>query len=112
MNYVKELMKYIDVDSYGSCLHNRDFPSEGGGRHDMSGPERKTELLASYRFTLAFENTWTRDYVTEKFFQPLLAGSVPVVSRFLLLLECRLRLLAGDGSTECRGICTGSQFLY
>ena len=25
-DFVRELMKHIDVDSYGSCLHNRDFP--------------------------------------------------------------------------------------
>jgi len=24
--YVKELMKYIDVDSYGGCLNNKPFP--------------------------------------------------------------------------------------
>lgn len=25
--YVKELMKYVNIDSYGTCLHNKDFPS-------------------------------------------------------------------------------------
>ncbi|XP_023227267.1 alpha-(1,3)-fucosyltransferase 10-like [Centruroides sculpturatus] len=24
--YVKELMKYIKIDSYGKCLHNKDLP--------------------------------------------------------------------------------------
>jgi hypothetical protein len=24
--YVKELMKYIEIDSYGACLHNKDLP--------------------------------------------------------------------------------------
>lgn len=27
-NVVKQLMKHIDIDSYGACLHNKDFPSE------------------------------------------------------------------------------------
>lgn len=31
LNYVKELMNYIDVDSYGGCLHNKDYKKAGGG---------------------------------------------------------------------------------
>lgn len=27
-NYVQELMKYIQVDAYGKCLHNRDMPDK------------------------------------------------------------------------------------
>jgi alpha-1,3-fucosyltransferase 10 len=26
--YIKELMKFIRIDSYGSCLHNRDLPAK------------------------------------------------------------------------------------
>jgi glycoprotein 3-alpha-L-fucosyltransferase len=37
------------------------------------------DLLRQAKFTLAFENSATEDYVTEKLFQPLIAGSVPVV---------------------------------
>jgi len=59
----------ITVDSYGACEHNKDEP--GGVRN-------KTELLRTYLFALAFENSETDDYVTEKFFQALVAGSVPV----------------------------------
>lgn len=25
-SYVQELMKHIDIDSYGSCVHNKDLP--------------------------------------------------------------------------------------
>jgi hypothetical protein len=26
--YIKELMKYIPIDSYGGCLHNKDLPEK------------------------------------------------------------------------------------
>ncbi|KAL2456808.1 Glycoprotein 3-alpha-L-fucosyltransferase A [Forsythia ovata] len=57
----------VKIDSYGGCHRNRD------GRVD------KVETLKRYRFSLAFENSNEEDYVTEKFFQCLVAGSIPVV---------------------------------
>ncbi|GMJ09780.1 fucosyltransferase 12 [Hibiscus trionum] len=57
----------IKIDSYGKCH----------GNHD--GKVNKVETLKRYKFSLAFENTNEEDYVTEKFFQSLVAGSVPVV---------------------------------
>ncbi len=69
--YVRELMEVLPVDSYGASLRNRDL------RHD-DGRATKLETIARYRFTLAFENSIAPDYVTEKFYDPLVAGSVPV----------------------------------
>nr|XP_004505225.1 glycoprotein 3-alpha-L-fucosyltransferase A isoform X4 [Cicer arietinum] len=57
----------ISIDSYGGCHRNRD------GRVD------KVEALKHYKFSLAFENSNEEDYVTEKFFQSLVAGTIPVV---------------------------------
>ncbi|XP_027112491.1 glycoprotein 3-alpha-L-fucosyltransferase A [Coffea eugenioides] len=57
----------IKIDSYGSCHRNR------GGNVD------KVKTLMRYKFSLAFENSNEEDYVTEKFFQSLVAGTVPVV---------------------------------
>ncbi|KAK7362633.1 hypothetical protein VNO77_04751 [Canavalia gladiata] len=57
----------IKIDSYGGCHRNHD------GRVD------KVETLKRYKFSLAFENSNEEDYVTEKFFQSLVAGTVPVV---------------------------------
>lgn len=34
-------------------------------------------IIPKYKFTFAFENSETDDYVTEKLFGPLAAGSVP-----------------------------------
>ena len=38
----------------------------------------KLPLFARYKFALALENSLAHDYVTEKFYQPLLAGAVPI----------------------------------
>ncbi|KAI8027024.1 Glycoprotein 3-alpha-L-fucosyltransferase A [Camellia lanceoleosa] len=57
----------IKIDSYGNCHRNRD------------GRVEKVQALKRYKFSLAFENSNEEDYVTEKFFQSLVAGSVPVV---------------------------------
>lgn len=35
----------------------------------------KVETLKRYKFSLAFENSNEEDYVTEKFFQSLVAGT-------------------------------------
>ena len=69
--YAAELMRHLSVDSYGRCLNNRKL-AEDRGRATLR------EVIRRYRFTLAFENSIAPDYVTEKFFAPLAAGSVPV----------------------------------
>ncbi|KAJ4745252.1 3-alpha-L-fucosyltransferase [Rhynchospora pubera] len=57
----------IKIDSYGGCHNNR------------NGNVDKVETLKRYKFSLAFENSNEEDYVTEKFFQSLVAGNIPVV---------------------------------
>lgn len=57
----------ISIDSYGGCLRNQD------------GHVEKLDTLRNYKFSLAFENSNEEDYVTEKFWQSLVAGSIPVV---------------------------------
>ncbi|CAN1307415.1 Putative fucosyltransferase-like protein [Linum perenne] len=57
----------IPIDSYGACHRNRD------------GRVNKVKTLKRYKFSLAFENSNEEDYVTEKFFQSLVAGTIPVV---------------------------------
>ncbi len=82
-------MKHITIDSYGKCLHNKDFPFSDT-RHEEGWGKRKIELMSQYlvhfhtftnseQFVLAFENSNTRDYVTEKLFHAFLAGAVPIV---------------------------------
>ena len=70
---LRELMQLVSVDSYGDLCRN--VPATP--RDD--GVSFKLNTIARYKFTLAFENACSPDYVTEKFFQPLLVGTVPVV---------------------------------
>jgi hypothetical protein len=66
-----ELMRHMPIDSYGKVLQNR-VPA----KDEAAIGKRRT--IFRYRFTMAFENAIESDYVTEKFFDPLIAGSVPV----------------------------------
>jgi hypothetical protein len=68
---IEGLMRHMPVDSYGKVLRNRTM-------QDNADRSAKQGVIARYKFTLAFENSICRDYVTEKFFDCLLAGSVPV----------------------------------
>ncbi|KYO35083.1 alpha-(1,3)-fucosyltransferase 10 [Alligator mississippiensis] len=76
-SYVSELMSYIEVDSYGECLHNRDLPQHLKNPASMDDGSFYT-LLAQYKFILAFENAVCEDYITEKLWRPLKLGVVPV----------------------------------
>ncbi len=69
--YARELARHIPIDSYGRFLRNKRLP------HD-SGRPTKLDLIAQYPFTVAFENSISDDYVTEKLYDPLVAGSVPI----------------------------------
>ena len=66
-----KLMGHIRVHSYGELLNTHTLD-------DDIGKETKIDIISRYKFTLAFENAISRDYVTEKFYEPLIAGSVPV----------------------------------
>lgn len=69
--YAARLMQYVPMHSFGKCLNNKKIIND-------QGIESKMELIANYRFDLAIENAIDPDYVTEKFYQPLIAGTIPV----------------------------------
>ncbi|XP_075060691.1 GDP-fucose protein O-fucosyltransferase 3 [Mixophyes fleayi] len=75
--YVKELMNFIAIDSYGECLHNRDLPPQVNNPTFMDDTQFYN-ILAQYKFILAFENAVCEDYITEKLWRPLKLGSVPI----------------------------------
>ncbi|CAF1144546.1 unnamed protein product [Rotaria magnacalcarata] len=88
--YMHELMKYIDVDNYGTCGNNiRNLPDhivkiqQSSNRNlkdrgSYSWEEGKLALSNEYLFTIAIENSLNYDYVTEKLWHPLVAGSIPI----------------------------------
>ncbi len=70
MQYLNELMKHLEVDSFGKMCNNKKLEDKWG--------LTKEKIISKYKFTIAFENLISKDYVTEKFFQPIAAGSVPI----------------------------------
>ncbi|CAF0842145.1 unnamed protein product [Rotaria sordida] len=77
--YIKELMNYIQIDSYGSCLHNKDLPENLRNSLETMEHNEILKLVGKYKFALAFENAICTDYITEKFWRPLKVGTVPIV---------------------------------
>ncbi|XP_030648305.1 GDP-fucose protein O-fucosyltransferase 4 [Chanos chanos] len=77
--YVQELMKYIQVDSYGKCLNNKPLPKHLEDTSTATGEERPfMNFVARYKFHLALENGICPDYMTEKLWRPLHQGCVPI----------------------------------
>jgi hypothetical protein len=65
--------------SLGTRMPVHAYGRQGGRRiPGDTGAETKRKVIATYKFTLAFENAMEADYVTEKFYDPLFSGSVPV----------------------------------
>ncbi|XP_049868883.1 alpha-(1,3)-fucosyltransferase B-like [Pectinophora gossypiella] len=78
-NYVKELMKYIPVDSYGECLNNKQWPTDFPKDH-LNNLDNAAilDFVAKYKFAIAIENGVCEDYITEKFWRPINLGVVPI----------------------------------
>jgi hypothetical protein len=69
--FSRAVMRHIGVDSYGRVHQNRRLDRD-------IGRETKLETIARYHFCLSLENSLAPSYVTEKLFDPLLAGTIPV----------------------------------
>jgi len=72
--FLHELNNYIDLDNFGKCSGKYVCPAgvpttECGKKH-----------LAIYKFYLAFENSYCRDYVSEKFWNALDRRQIPVIA--------------------------------
>jgi hypothetical protein len=93
---VAQLMKLMKIDSYGRSQNNCKI-------RDDTGRMTKLDVISGYKFYLAFENSNCLDYVSEKMFDGLIAGSVPVylgapnVDEFLPSRKCIIK--ASDFAT-------------
>jgi len=65
------------VWNYGSCLHTPLDVQEPDTVPNKY--ESKVNVLATAKFALVFENSIRPDYATEKLFQAVVAGALPVV---------------------------------
>jgi hypothetical protein len=74
------MQRGIRVDSYGSCLHNmQDVAKELTGIVPKSdGRYDKREMFQRYRYCVCIENSVDEDYVTEKLWDGLGAGCLPI----------------------------------
>ena len=67
--YADELSKYLPLHIYGFC----------GSRNLGSTHEDALRVKKSYKFYLAFENSLCKDYATEKLWDTMSVGTVPIV---------------------------------
>jgi hypothetical protein len=70
--FATALMSEIEIHSFGRVLNNRALSVPDKGR------ATKLATIAGYKFCLSLENAIEHDYITEKFFDPMLAGTVPI----------------------------------
>ncbi|KAF9905377.1 4-alpha-L-fucosyltransferase [Lobosporangium transversale] len=71
------LIDGIGAHSFGNCLHNKDLNSEPSGKNP-NWEQNKKEKLKEYPFVLAAENSNCLGYVSEKIYDALAIGAVPI----------------------------------
>jgi len=69
--FLKALGRYRKVDSFGKALNNTGIKAE-------DGYYPKIHLLSGYKFHIAFENKERPGWCTEKLYDALAAGTVPI----------------------------------
>lgn len=71
LQYLKELQKHTGINLYGMFSNSKHLQSN-------REIDDRPNIFREYKFVISFEDAIDTDYVTEKFFDPLIAGSVPV----------------------------------
>ena len=69
--YAAELKQHIDIDIFGKCTGN-DFDNHKSRLFFA-------DLFKTHKFYLAFENSFCRDYITEKVWSRIQGDIVPIV---------------------------------
>ncbi len=72
-NYVADLSRYIQIDSYGGCNRNMNYNIN---EHSY---EEVLRLMSQYKFNLVLENSLCKDWITERYWRTLELGIVPIV---------------------------------
>ncbi|KAG0145535.1 hypothetical protein CROQUDRAFT_658454 [Cronartium quercuum f. sp. fusiforme G11] len=87
---LSKMMKLLpgQIDSFGHCERNADAsqalaelskkPGSNINVTQLNDWARKETIIRHYKFTIAFENADEEDYVTEKYYQALSVGSIPL----------------------------------
>ncbi|MDR0726455.1 MAG: hypothetical protein LBF37_00145 [Rickettsiales bacterium] len=73
--FCRDLMTYKHVDCPGRVLNNMQNAIEPRKENWTEG---KLDFIKNYKFTIAFENSDSIGYTTEKLIHPLLANSIPI----------------------------------
>ncbi|XP_065066200.1 alpha-(1,3)-fucosyltransferase 11-like [Rhopilema esculentum] len=78
--YMRQLMKYIDVHSYGACLKNKKgligLYSQINGKYVFK--DYKFVMSRYYKFSLVFMNQDCDHFVDDRLYHALETGSVPI----------------------------------
>ena len=78
--YMRQLMKFLQVDSYGRCLHNKNgLTARYRNQNGKDFRDIKSDLARQYKFTLVFFNEDCDYFVDAQLHHAWNAGSVPVV---------------------------------
>ena len=78
--YMRQLMQFVQIDSYGGCLKNKnDLVARYGSANGKDFKQIKTDLERKYKFTLVFFNQDCDYFVDDQLSHAFDAGSVPVV---------------------------------
>ena len=67
---ISELQKYINIDIYGYC----------GTKSCHQWGDECEQTIRDYKFHLAFENAYCKDYITEKYWEAHMRKLIPVVN--------------------------------
>lgn len=86
------MAEYAHVDCPGKVLHNMDTP-ELAGRFNTDWNASKLKFIGKYKFNIAFENSDSDGYMTEK------SVLLPVLTHLTIKFiwqKIRLRFLKGE----------------
>lgn len=73
--YIRKLMEFVHIDSYGLCMHN---VAEASSRKDGIDGDGFVRIVSKYRMVITFENSIQTDYISEKINLAYRSGAIPV----------------------------------